>query len=267
MKKILLGGFTCLLLAFSAEAASVVLIYKNEAAVQQGEYSYGTVVTEGILVSAKVVMEAGGTPLVGRVGGPLTKGVLIRLDNVANVALLEEGAPLSDRQLQEAHRSRSEMVARFVFPQVSTANISSVFESSAPLSLALVPKEPFQVKINGILCDGTPLTLPVHRKESEFKLEIVRTGDKKIWAADVELTSNPPLSFWKESETKSLNNVPTKKFTYDYQAMFGSFSKGESFKVSVEVYFIKQESYEWTIHVTSKDESIEKKISVIFKEE
>lgn len=87
-----------------------------------------------------------------------------------------------------------------------------------------------------------------------------------VWFVEVEVTADPKLSFWKKNkERKNLNDIPHAKFNYSYQGMFAPLTQGKSFKIPVEVHFIKEESYTLNIKVSSKSGSIEKIVPIHFK--
>jgi len=139
--------------------------------------------------------------------------------------------------------------------------VSSPNSPGMPLSSS----EPFLIKLNESLIGSDPITLTHHGEQSVVKLQVMRSAPTAVWRISIEITSQPDLRFWKKGKEKTLIDVPQKKFTYDHQAMFSTLGYGASFTIPIEVYFIKQEAYKWTIKIKSKDGSVEKKVSVVFK--
>ncbi len=255
MKNLFAALFICLSVA-SVHAADVGLVYENEAAVKEGRVIIGAATSEGILVSAKLALTNNATLLMGALQGKLHKAVLLRLDNKLDVAILQPGEEVKSPDLQKAFAERAAAVAAFL-PSGTT---------SAPAAPLLWTGEPYSLRINGTDTGPEPLELLVKKEKSEFELEVVRLSTTVVWFIEIEMTADPQLSFWKKNkEKKYLNDIPRPIFKHSYQGMFVPMTQGKSFKVPIEVYFIKEESYTLNIKVTSKSGSIEKKVSIRFK--
>ncbi len=257
MKKIFSVLF---LLSSSALAAgNVALVYDNEAAVSAGQSTVSPVTPEGIVVSAKWVLANNATMRVGIPGEPLKKGVLLRLDAKSDMALIYPGDVVSDEKIQKAYQERARSFS--VFVPASTSSSMAVATPAVDLSTS-----PYKILINGQEAGSEPVVAKVRLRKAELNFELIRLSTSPVWYFDMELTSEPKLSFWKKGKNQSLTEVPTPKFTYSQQVFFKPLANGRSVKIPVEAYFMEEGSYTISFVMKSKGESYELKIPVVFKE-
>ena len=190
MKNLVTAFLLCLSVALSVRAADVGLVYENEVAVREGRAIVGSATSEGILVSAKFALANNATAFLGIPQGKLHKAVLLRLDTQLDVAILQPGEEVQDADLQKAFQSRAASLAAFLPSQ------------AAPTSAALAPVawtgDPYLLKINGTEVGPNPIELIVINKKSEFELEVVRASSTTVWSAELKMTSDPKLFFWKK---------------------------------------------------------------------
>ena len=243
------------LVSAAAQAGSFALVYENEAAASAGRGWPAPLTATGIVAPADRALAASGTLLVGD-GEGLYKAVLFRLDNDLNVAILRKGEPVSDLPLAGRHLQRWSASESFVAPAVN-----AVSDASAVAPAVAVASGPFRVEINGAGVDSTVLLKKKFNK-TKFKFQVINASTAPVWAISVRLTSEPPLSFWKEGRRSGLNEVPTRTFAFDHQALFKPIKPGESVTVPVEAYYMKGTDYTWTAQVRSKDISGDAKFAV-----
>lgn len=238
--------------AVAAHAGSLALVFENDAAVLSGKSSLGTPVADGILIPSSVALAGGNGISAGLVGEKLRHGILVRLDNDLNLALIRLGDEVNDATLQKVFQARSAAVAGFLPPIAGDFQVTRV--STAP----------FLLKINDQDVDAAPIALKSTLNKSKFKLELISVSTVPIWNINIELKSSPKLSFWKQGRKFGLNDVPTTTFTHAHQIMFKPLKAGESFIVPVEVFFINSQDYSWTFHIKAKKQSMEKVVHVKF---
>src|SRR5258706_15121951 len=121
MKNLLFG---LVLVATSAAAANVALVYDNDAAVLAGQAALSAATPDGILVSAKWVLANNATMKVVIPGEPLKKGVLLRLDAKSDAALIQAGEAVTDDKLQKAYQDKAQSFSAFLPSSLSTASAS-----------------------------------------------------------------------------------------------------------------------------------------------
>ena len=259
-----------LILALSLSAAivwadpfPVALVYSNEKAVLDNQSFLAPLTPEGVLVSSKFALEVQASALVGMPGNTLRQSHLLKLDTIADAAILEIGEEVADPKLQSAFKARADALLKFLPTDVS----SSSFQALQLATLdPFFSNESFFFKVHGVLVSsGVAVQLPTKNKKSEVKLKVVRGRKEAVWRATVEITSEPSMLFWKKGREKTLINVPEKKFSYTHQAMFTALEGGRSFTIPIELSSIKDKFAEWTIKVKSKDGIYEKKISFVFE--
>jgi hypothetical protein len=239
---------TILLMTQPTWAGGTGLVYENEQAVFGGKFLLAPLEGDGFVVPATWALQANQNMLVGVPDQPLFKATLLRLDNILNLAVVKPSEKAALETLQEAHVKNSQGLVAFL-PAAATA--PSVAQAMQLAADAAASGEPFVVKINGMpVSETTPIEIVLKRNKSDFKIEVVRTAES-IWRASLEITSDPSVSFWKKGKEQRLNDVPSKIFEYHYQGIFTRLDPGKSFEIPIEVYFAKEQSYVWTIKVTS----------------
>jgi hypothetical protein len=260
MNKVLLAGFLGLFLWGSAKADQPALIYPSEAVLRSGVPMVGSLGAAGVFVSGKDVSSISTTAFVVSSGAPLRTATLSRMDYDLNVALLKIGAPVASSELQEINKQKLLILDSFLPPSLNSARASLPEEFGVSFSSG----QPFEFKINGVLVGAAPVVLKKRKKEASFELTVIRSSTVPVWNVELSLTSEPTLSFWKKEKAKTLTDVPRPKFQFNHQVMFKPMSQGKIFKIPIEVYFIKDDSYVWTLNLKTKQDSMEQKISVTF---
>ncbi len=265
MTKSRIGFWLCLMVATVAHASNIALVYENEAAVKQGKATIGTVVSDGVLTSAQFALSASKTILIAPAGQDLRRGVLVRLDNDLDLAVLRLGDLVTDPILQEANRKKSEAVLAFAPAGVAAANADGTTSS-------LLPVEPLKgegwvLKINDQVPGREPIELKSALSKSQFKVELVYMSTTPVWGFSFKLMSSPKLSFWKQGRQTTLNEVPKPIFIYDHQALFSPLKGGKSVVLPMEAHFIdEKKEYNLTFEITSKKaEKFSQTVRVIFK--
>ena len=238
-------------------AGNIALVYENEQAVRDGHSITGTVTAEGVLIPAQVALKSASTLMVAAVKEPLRKGVIVRLDNTLDMALIKLGDFVSNPELQKAHEARSNAILAFL-PEASSV------KSTTPAAIPVV-SEPFIIKINGQSVGTEPIWLIQKRREVALNLDVVNTSTTPAWNIEVNMRSNPPVSFWKKGDQKGLNAVPQKDLTYSQQFLFHPLSPGESVTVPIELSFIKTDAATLFVDVKTKADSLSKQIPVKFE--
>lgn len=244
-------------------AAGVVLVYDNEQAVLGGTSYLGAMVGGGLVVPADRVSTSKSAILAAPVGTPLRTTTLIRLDVQLNTAFLKFGDVVTSSLVQDAHTKRSAAFQAFL-PDASKEGAVAL-AGSAPAFEYSSAQGPFELKIDGQLVGSEAIVLKKRLKKSKFKLDIVSVSTATIWNIDVELTSQPKLSFWKQGRKSSLNDVPQNKFQYSQQIMFKPLAQGKSIQIPIEVFFVEEEDYVWTFKISSKHLTMERKALIKFK--
>lgn len=242
----------------AAAASPLALVYENEEAVLNGKASFGTVVEEGIVVGGDLLGKTNAL-LAAPVGEKLRYASLIRLDMQLNIAILSLGDAVQGTLIQDAHQLRSTAVKNFL-PAEHAALSQKIHQIGVETQTG-----PFELKINGRSIGSEPIELPRKLKKSKFKLDVVYKSTAPLWNIQVELESDPKLSFWKQGRKSSLNDVPESKFRYSQQVLFRPMTTGKSIQVPIEVFFIGQDDYIWTFKVTSRHEQFVQKARIRFK--
>lgn len=254
----------CLGLVGSCAASEVALVYENEAAATQGDFTIASVVPEGVLVSAKLVLKAGSQLLVGPVGNSIYHANLVRLDNELDLAVIRIGDPVLNDAAQNMHQKKSKAVIGFL-PQAAAATTpaGAGVSSGSPSIVG----EPLVLKIDGKFLDSTPIQLKTNSlRKSKFKLEVVVLSTTSVWAFSLDLKSDPKLSFWKDGRATTLNDVPRPNFNYDHQALFTPLKEGRSVIIPVEAHYVdKEKAYIWIITLKTKQGSITQTVNVTFQ--
>ncbi len=245
-----------------ASAADIALVYENEAAVRQGKAEYGTVVSDGVLVSAKYALANSASLLVGAAGEDLHRAVLVRLDNDLDIAILRLGDVVQAADLNEAFKKKSKAVLAFVPAIVATNTV----DQPVPLPpLAAPVGQGWALKINGQPVGKDPIDLKAALKKSKFNVEVVYLSTSPVWSFSFKLTSNPKLAFWKQNRKTSLNDVPVPVLTYDHQALFTPMKEGKSVVLPLEAHFIdEKQEYDWTFEVKSKQDTLVQPVRIKF---
>jgi hypothetical protein len=110
------------------------------------------------------------------------------------------------------------------------------------------------------------VTLQKKRNQSFCELSLVRLSTAPVWNFSLTLEAEPKMSFWLKKRTKELNDVPRPTFRHDYQAFFKPIKPGSKpVTIPINLYFIKDDSYVWTLSVKTKEDEFELKIPVHFK--
>lgn len=263
MKKIFLALALAVSLGVSVRAAEVALVYDNEAAVTAGKFTLGTVVSDGILISAQMALAAGQNLLAAAPGQSLHKTLLVRLDNDLNLAVIRLGDAVENDDLDAAFRKTSQAVVGFVPP-------APVVEGDKPVALPplIAPKgQGWIIKINDKIAGTDTIEMKKQMRKSQFKVEIVCLSTGTIWSFNFRLTSNPRLGFWKPGRTMSLNEVPKSEYEYSHQQLFTPLKNGKSVEIPIEAHYIKDnQEYDWTIEITtkSKPDNIKQTVRVKF---
>jgi hypothetical protein len=243
--------------------AGVALIYDNEGAVKTGHSTPADVNDAGASVPADAALANANTLLWGD-GEGLFRAAIARLDTDLNLALLRRGERVGNDELQAAHAARWSRTAAFL--QIATSPASGVGGAPAVVTIAPMPDSaPFSVRIDGQEPGSAPVVLKERFNKAKFKLEVVNVSTTPVWALNVQLTSNPTLSFWREGRHQGLNDVPAKVFEYSQQAVFRPIRPGDKISVQVEVYFIKERDYVWTFQISSKELQGERRALVRFE--
>lgn len=256
-----------LLIPAFAQAGEPSLIYESSAAVKAAKFKVGTAVADGVVVSMDLLSPSAKQFLVGEANGYLRAASLSRTDNDLNVALLRWGNDVSDASLQAAHKANGASLIGFlprtsVFSSPTDPGNVSTEPTLAPVYTSAGP---FRIRINGVDAGGAPVELKNVLRKSAFTVEVVNVSSMTFWNVEIEITSNPKLSFWKPGKKMGLNDVPQPRFTYAYQLMFKPMAKDASFKVPAEAHYIDESDYEWTIRVKTKSAAMEEKFKIHFK--
>ncbi len=263
MKKFLaVAALTIFIGAAAVCSADVALIYDNDAAVVAGRSTPASVVDGGAAVPSAGALATANTLLYGD-GDGLFRGLIARLDNDVNLAVVRRGERVGDKALQEAHAQRWQASAAFL-----NIAVASAAANGAPGVVTIAPTAggtDFAVKLNGGVPGAEPMVLHERFNKSSVKLEVVNTSTVPVWAITVQLTSDPALSFWKEGRHGGLNDVPTKVFTHTQQAVFSPIKPGATFSVPIEIYFIKEHDYIFNFKITAKGRAAEHKVLVRFE--
>ncbi len=235
-------------------AASMVLIYANEAAVASGKSTPAPETESGVIIPAATALTQGATFLIGDANG-LSHGVLFRLDNDLNVAIVRRGDAITDAQIVGRHLKQWSGAAAFV----------SISSGSPAAPAAAVPAPaasgPFHVTVNGTGAESV-VVLKNRFNKSKFTVNVVNTSTSPVWAISVRLTSDPKLSFWKEGRRTGLNEVPEAVLAFDRQAIIKPISPGDTVSFSAEAYYMKGKDYTWTVQTSAKGLSHETKLAV-----
>src|SRR5688500_215158 len=119
VRKAVLMGMFLSGVAVSNVSADVMLVYESADAVLKGQNIFGTIISEGVLISAEQALKANTKPFLGPIDEKLRQGILIRLDNDLNVALFRVGDVVENENLQKAHEKRAAAVKAFLPAQTS----------------------------------------------------------------------------------------------------------------------------------------------------
>ncbi|MFN0117676.1 MAG: hypothetical protein ACKVQC_05205 [Elusimicrobiota bacterium] len=261
MKKIIflvLCGFV----SVKTFASSPVIVYENEQALREGKSQIFISADKGVLIPARLALDFSQTLLAGLTDGELKKTSLIRLDNALNVAYVELTDIVLNPDFQKLHKERSAAILGFLPGQsVVEPSLEALSESASLVKNSDI----FLIKINGQELGEDVIKIDSRFKKAQCDIEIVRNSTAPAWGFGLVLESQPPLGFWKEGRRTSLNDIPVKKFKYDHQSLFKAMKKGHSNKVAIEVFYIKESNYLWTIQLKNKDELIEKKVYIQFE--
>lgn len=263
MKKILLPFLILSVTVSMGYASPVVLVYENEQATLKGSSFLGSMVGDGLVVPADRVSTSKNEILAGPIGEPLRATTLVRLDVQLNTAFLKFGDVVSSSLVQEAHVKRSAAFKSFLPDTTKEGDVTSV--GAAFSSESKLDSGPFELKMDGQKVGLDPIVLKKRLKKSKFKLDVVNVSTMSLWSIQVELTSQPKLSFWKEGRKTGLNDIPQSKFQYSQQIMFKPLGPGDSIRVPVEVFFIEEEDYVWLFKISSKGLNMEQKALLKFK--
>jgi len=239
-------------------SADMALIYDNEAAVTGGRSWPATVAAGGAAVPSTSALATANTLLYGD-GEGLFRGLIARLDNDLNLAVVRRGERVGDAALQTAHARRWEASAAFL--HIPTA-------PAAPGVVTIAPTPgggDFAIRINGAQPGAAPMILQERFKKSKFRLDVVNTSTGPVWATRVQLSADPGLSFWKEGRRGGLNDIPEKKFSYTQQTVFAPMKPGATFSVPIEIYFIKERDYVFHFKITAKGHEAEHNVLVRFE--
>ncbi len=262
MKNLFYASLIILSIAVRSHATAVGFAYENEAALKEGRALLCPVTPEGLLVPAKFALTYNETMLMARPQEKLQKAILLRLDNKANAAIIQPGEVIQKEDLQKIFAERAAALTDFL-PGATAAPVSD-----GSMVVQFNTTEPFILKINNEEPSAQPIQLIAKNEQSEIMLEVIRASSSTVWFVDIELTAEPKLSFWrKNKEKKMLSDIPRPKFKFSYQGMFTPLSQGKSFKLPIEIHFIKEEAYTLTFKIKSKSGAIEKKVPVVFKTE
>lgn len=263
MKKIL-GTFVFLgvwLAGSALHASSVAFIYLNEAGIISGKPILGTIVQGGVAVEASRVWPGTGKWFVGFANGDLRHATLLRMDSDLDVAVLKIQDPVTEQNLTDAFNKRLQPYLTMLAINLSTKSVSS----DIALAMPPPPGDPFGFRINGVPVGTEPVNLVAKRKKCSIKLEVVSQSTTSFWNVEVVLESEPQLSFWKRGEVETLNDIPKHTLNYGFQAYGIPLRTSKSFSIPLDVDYIKEENYQWTLTVKTKGAVFMKKISVHFE--
>lgn len=248
MKKALILSLIMVTGLVSWGAAEGFLFYPNRDAVLKGGAITGSSVAGGILIPASSAM-GGGESFVGSMTGPLYAAELVRLDMGLGVALIRVAGEVREDGLLSAHKNRAAGIAGFL-PNEPAPTAETL---GLPVSSIQSSTTPYLVLINGKQIGAEPIVLTQRFKKSKMKLELVKGVGNQTWKVSLRMTAEPKLSFWKEGQTGSLNNVPRPEFEFSHQSMFKPFRTGDKMAVGVEIFHIKQPEHVLTITVEDKE--------------
>jgi hypothetical protein len=201
-------------------------------------------------------MSANMAPLAGLTGQELKKASVVRFDNDVNLALIRLGDRIGSDDLQKAHLKNSAGVMKF---------LPAGGQSTEPTLPVLVSTEVFGLRIDGVDVGTEPVVLKKKRKQSALTFEVVYLSTKPAWRFEFAVESEPKLGFWKKGQQGGINDVPQYHYRYSHQLLFSPLGSGESFKIPVEVFYIKEENYQFNVKMESKAGVTEKTVNVRFE--
>lgn len=248
-----------LMVSPALHAGRVAVFYESEDDVKNGRFLIGTAAGSEIVISLPSKFSMSGSYFAAPVGEPLKMGTLSRLDNEIKVAVIKMGDVVANQEIQNNHNRNSERFKSFL------PSFSSESGETKEMIVSKAPSEPYIIRLNGQETGAAPVALKAKRGESQVELELVRTSTVPVWRISLLVQSEPPVSFWLKEKERSLRDVPTRKLEYDHQILFNALASGRSVKIPIEVFFIKEESYTWTVRIESKADTFVKAVPIRFE--
>jgi hypothetical protein len=248
------------LTAGAVRAASVALIYSDEAALRSGKPFVGCVVSEGVVAPADLVLKSSDV-LVGLSDDGVKKATLIRLDKDANVAVLRLEGRLLNPELQALHRKRAARLQALLPKDVVVDTTTATPPAELGQTLVSSGTPVFNITFNGAAITQDVIHFKTWLNKQAFSLELTAISTETLRNFTLRVHANPTLTFVNTERSLSRTLAPGYDFVYKYRS---SVKAGKTFKFPLEARGVSAKDYEWIIEIKTDGHLQQQKVFVHF---